>query len=272
MSDVPMEPVRAMHTFIIERVAAVKPNTSHDKRNRTSERSVALIRLGLFTLSALSFIAAIGLLVAAIYLFALDDGDSREAPAVVDLAGNTVDLGIAFPAAEAPADPASPPPLADAGYQLVIEKLGISAPVSTFGLDAELVPEVPYTATDVAWYDFSARPGTGGNAVFAGHVTWSGPAVFYNLDQLQTGDQIQLRDDNGTQLVYEVSSLFQVDPHDPESLKVMWATDRDVMTIITCSGKYFDTSDPVLGGDYTHRLVVRADLLSVNAPASAAGG
>jgi hypothetical protein len=38
----------------------------------------------------------------------------------------------------------------------------------------------------------------------------------------------------------------------------MWATDRDVITIITCSGKYFDTSDPVLGGDYTHRLVVRS--------------
>lgn len=267
-----MEPARVMHTFIIERIAAVKPNTSHDKQNRISERSSTLTRLGLLTLSALSFSAAIGLLVAAIYLFTLDNSDSREAPAVVDLASNTVDLDIGFPAATPPAEPASSPPLADAGYQLVIEKIGVSAPVSTFGLDAKLVPEVPYTATDVAWYDFSARPGTGGNAVFAGHVTWSGPAVFYDLDQLQNGDQIQLRDDDGTQLIYQVSSLFQVDPKDPESLKVMWATDRDVITIITCSGKYFDTSDPVLGGDYTHRLVVRADLLSVNDDASAAGG
>ncbi len=117
--------------------------------------------------------------------------------------------------------PAPSPPLGDAGYQLVIDKLGVNAPVSMFGIDDKLVPEVPYTATDVAWYDFSARPGTGGNAVFAGHVTWNGPAVFYDLDKLEKGDEVRLQGYDGTKVVYRVSSVFQVDPDDPESVKVM---------------------------------------------------
>jgi LPXTG-site transpeptidase (sortase) family protein len=226
----------------------------------------------------MSAIAGIALLAAAIYSFAVDDFTTSEDrgsnAALRDLTEDAIDLDIPPaelpPAEEAPAAPPAPP-LRDSGYQLVIEKLGINAPVSTFGLDADNVPQVPYTAGDVAWYDFSARPGTGGNAVFAGHVTWNGAAVFYNLDQVQTGDQVLLQGDDGTRLVYQVSSVFQVDPADPDSLKVMWATDRDVMTIITCSGKFVDTDDPIFGGEYTNRLVVRADLLSVDPPPAAGG-
>jgi sortase (surface protein transpeptidase) len=54
-----------------------------------------------------------------------------------------------------------------------------------------------------------------------------------------------------------------VDPADPESLKVMSGTPEDVVTIITCDGAYSDTSDPVFGGEYSHRLVIRASLESV---------
>jgi len=51
----------------------------------------------------------------------------------------------------------------------------------------------------------------------------------------------------------------------------MWPTDKDVITIITCSGKFFGTDDPVLGGDYTHRLIVRGDLVTIERPAAAGG-
>lgn len=231
-------------------------------------------RRALFTLGGAVALAGAVLLAGALYFSLVDgDGDSDpEGPAVVDL--EKVDLDIvpadAQPTAAAEA-PAPPLPLVDAGYRIVIDKLGVDAPVSTFGMDEELVPEVPYTATDVAWYDFSARPGTGGNAVFAGHVTWNGRAVFYDLDQLQAGDQITLAGQDGTQLTYTVSDVWQVDPEDPDSLKVMWPTESDVITLITCSGKFIDTDDPVLGGDYTHRLVVRGNLIAINQPAAAGG-
>jgi len=229
-----------------------------------------LRRRALFVLGAVAVLSGLALLAAALYSSAGDDGSGVGRPSVVDLDGNEIDLDIPALAPPPPAEPA-PPPFGGSGFQLLIDKLGVNAPVSTLGLDEQLVPEIPHTATDVAWYDFSARPGTGSNAVFAGHVTWNGRAVFYDLDQLQAGDQIRLVGNDGAQLTYDVSSVFQVDPGDPDSLKVMWATEGDVITLITCSGKFYETDDPVAGGDYTHRLVVRAHLTAVDRPAAAGG-
>lgn len=159
--------------------------------------------------------------------------------------------------------PVPTPPLAEGQYRMVIESIGVDGPVQTFGLDAQAIPEVP-TGTDaadiIAWYNFSAQPGTGSNAVFAGHVTWFGAAVFYRLTSIAEGDEIKLVGNDGEELVYTVNDIFQVDPSDPDALQVMSGTDEDILTIITCDGAFTDTNDPVFGGEYSHRLVVRAQL------------
>jgi LPXTG-site transpeptidase (sortase) family protein len=163
------------------------------------------------------------------------------------------------------------PPFAGEEYRIVIEKLGVDAPVREYGLDENAVPEVP-TGPDakevVAWYNFSAQPGTGSNAVFAGHVTWYGDAVFRRLSTLVPGDVIKLRGEDGTELVYTVTDVFSVDPNDPDSVRVMSATDTDMITLITCDGTFVDTNDPVFGGEYSSRLVVRAE----RTQGAAAGG
>jgi LPXTG-site transpeptidase (sortase) family protein len=149
---------------------------------------------------------------------------------------------------------------------MIIPKIGVNNPVAEYGLDAQAVPEVPTgddAADVIAWYNFSAEPGSGSNAVFAGHVTWFGAAVFYNLTSMVPGDEVRLKDQAGTEMLYIVSEVFQVDPDDPDSLNVMKATPTDSITIITCDGSYSDTDDPVFGGDYSHRLVVRATLDSI---------
>jgi LPXTG-site transpeptidase (sortase) family protein len=206
----------------------------------------------------------------------LSDGDSRpEGPPVTDLGEIDIDKIDNVSTTETPAPVVNVAPLGDQPYRLVIDKLGVNAPVDTYGLDDQQRPEVPTDATAnkvVAWYDFSARPGAGSNAVFAGHVTWNGPAVFYKLASIAAGDTIRLESTDGTVLVYNVSSVFAVDPNDPDSLKVMQATERDMVTLITCDGTYTDTSDPVFGGEYDKRLIVRGELASVNAGAPAAGG
>ena len=156
---------------------------------------------------------------------------------------------------------------------MVISKLGVDAPVSEFGIDANAVPQVPTgpgASQTVAWYDFSSRPGVGSNAVFAGHVTWNGPAVFYNLASLATGDEVRLVGDDGSEVVYRVTEVYSVDPSDPEAVTLMFATTTDVITIITCDpgSTYTDTNDPVFGGEYERRLVVRGALAAVNATAA----
>ncbi|MFQ5472409.1 MAG: class F sortase [Dehalococcoidia bacterium] len=162
----------------------------------------------------------------------------------------------------APAPP--PPPLRDQPFSLVIDAINVNADVFTYGLDANQVPEVPLNPWDVAWYDFSAQPGTGSNAVFAGHYTWRGVAVFYDLDKLVLGDEVKLIGQNGVELVYTVTDTFLLDPNDPDTLSVMYPTDDDIVTLITCGGTFFPTSDPIAGGDYTDRRIVVASLQTIS--------
>ncbi len=223
-----------------------------------------------------SFVAGVVLLVVGFALLDSRNESPPEGPAVIDLGDIGLEkldgLSSATPAATPAGTPQ--PPLGDQPYRLIIEKLGVNAPVNTYGLDAQARPEVP-TGADanqtIAWYNWSAKPGIGGNAVFAGHVTWNGPAVFYKLAQVAEGDHIRLQGTDGKELVYSISSVFSVDPNDPDSLKVMQQTDRDMLTLITCTGQYSDTNDPIFGGEYDSRLVVRAELAAVN-DAPAAGG
>ena len=192
----------------------------------------------------------------------LSGGDEGEGSPPAVEATQTVD---------ATAPPAESGPPLNEVYRMIIEKIGVDAPVAPYGLDENavpLVPQGPDASQVVAWYDFSAKPGTGSNAVFAGHVTWNGDAVFRNLNKLAEGDTIKLRDNEGGEVVYRVKSNVLVDPNDPESVKVMYPTDKDEVTIITCGGEYFETNDPIAGGDYTGRVIIKAELVDVTeAPA-----
>lgn len=202
---------------------------------------------------------------AGVPVFSLADLDSaiydRPVPATPTLS----------PAPAPPPPPAAPPqaPLRDSPYRIRMPKIGIDAQVVTYGLDANDVPEVPYNGWEVAWYNWSAKPGTGSNAVFAGHVTWNGHAVFWDLDKMAPGDDIYLEATDGTNVMYKVSEVFLVDANDANALRVMDPTPSDTMTVITCGGDYFYVGG-VAQYDYTHRLIVRAALTGIEAAGAAA--
>ena len=166
-----------------------------------------------------------------------------------------------------------------APLRLVIESIGVDAPVSTYGLDFDGVPLVP-TGADaaevVAWYDFSQPPGSGGNTILAGHVTWSGHAVFWDLDDLQPGETIRVRSEDGRDYTYEVFANFKVDPLDPSSSQVMADTTTDIITLITCGGSWIPDPSQQLGGDYTERTIVQgklvAEILIAPVPRATSGG
>ncbi|MDO8615460.1 MAG: class F sortase [Dehalococcoidia bacterium] len=161
-------------------------------------------------------------------------------------------------------------PLVGQDYRMVIEKLGVDGAVGVFGLDADGVPEVPYEADLIAWYNFSAVPGSGSNALFAGHVTWNGDAVFRHIHELVPGDSIILRGANGVQLEYRVSVNMVVEPNIEEVRQWMDPADKDVITLITCAGTFTWTGDPTFGGEYDKRQIVRADFVGVAPPGAAA--
>ncbi len=240
-------------------------------------------------LGVMSLVAGAGILTLGV--LDLFSGDGSVAPPIsgapvirnVDTAGSIYDQRHATPTpVPTPAPDATPvPPLGvDQPFTMMIDAIGVNAPVQVFGLDKDGIPQVPTGGKEagqiVAWYDFSARPGTGSNAVFSGHVTWFGDGVFYKLSSLRGGDTIRLVGQDGTEVVYRVNSMFSVRDDDPDAVKVMWGTPDDVITIITCDGAFTKNEDDhVYGGSYDARLVVRGVLdqvLVAGVPQAAGGG
>jgi sortase A len=71
--------------------------------------------------------------------------------------------------------------------------------------------------------------------------------AFYDLDKVQNGDQILIKDANGKQYTYEVFKTFEVDPTD------LYVTEpingRNVVTLQSCTLP-----------DYAKRVIVQAEL------------
>lgn len=151
-------------------------------------------------------------------------------------------------------------------FSMRIDDIDVYAPVKSYGMNAAYVPDVPLNGQEVAWYTFSSAPGTGGNAVFAAHYTWAGGAVFNKLKELKPGDTVFLQDAKGTELTYIVSESFEIDPKDKNSLSIYGPVNEDTITLITCDGRYRSTGDPLLGGEYNMRRIVRAKLTKIYAP------
>jgi LPXTG-site transpeptidase (sortase) family protein len=143
--------------------------------------------------------------------------------------------------------------------RIIIDKAKIDAPIVEKGVDEQGVMQAPDNATDVAWYDFSAHPGTGSNAVFAAHVDYIhvGEAVFWNLKDLEPGDLIRVQLADGTEYKYSVDFKQQFDAATAPVNDIVGPTPREMVTLITCGGT-FDSSSH----QYDKRLVVRAERIA----------
>jgi len=152
--------------------------------------------------------------------------------------------------------------------RLIIEKAEIDAPVVIKGVDAQGVMQSPDNAYDTAWYDFSAHPGFGGNAVFAGHVDYIrvGKAVFWNLKDLEQGDLIQVRLQDGTVYKYAVNFKQQFDAATAPVEEIVGPTPNETVTLITCGGTFNANTH-----QYDKRLVIRAERIAATGLPPAAG-
>ena len=119
--------------------------------------------------------------------------------------------------------------------------------------------ETPDGPADVAWYDFSGKLGEGTNAVFSGHLDYVGfgPAVFWYLRDLQPGDIIDAVGEDGRTYSYAVIWMkeYAASPTEGDLEEIVGDTSAESLTLITETGA-FD------GGQYSHRLVVRAEFIA----------
>ena len=223
-----------------------RPNTSFVGSNKAS---IALITVG----TALIFLA-VGLM-ALVALDVIDDGSGGNSE--LETVAGFGNIPTAVPSAE-PSQrfgPGSPAPIA----RLVIPIAQVDAPVVTKGVDEARVMQAPDTAFDTAWYDFSAKPGWGGNAVFSGHVDYIdvGKAVFWNLKDLNEGDIIEVRMADGATYRYAVNFKQQYEASTAPVDQIVGPTPEETITLITCSGTFNSATH-----QYDKRLVVRAERIA----------
>jgi LPXTG-site transpeptidase (sortase) family protein len=160
------------------------------------------------------------------------------------------------PSAAKPTTTPAPLPVTAPPVRLLIPAIGVDAPITVKGLLPDAVMDVPDGPEDVAWYNFTARPGMAGNAVLSGHLDYHnyGAAVFWRLKDLREGDIVEVRLADGSVLRYRVSLKFSYDARMAPVTEIVGPTSKEVVTFITCGGT-FDSGSR----NYSQRLVVRAE-------------
>jgi len=149
----------------------------------------------------------------------------------------------------------------DAEYRITpsnlsIPSIGVNADINPYGLDEEGAMAVPDNGNEVAWFEPGFEPGQVGNAVLAGHVdSEKAPAVFWDLKELQPGDEVIIQDDEGKELIFIVTKTEIYDRNESPIQQIFGASDKRKLNLITCSG-FFDREIH----NYVDRMVVYTEL------------
>jgi sortase (surface protein transpeptidase) len=139
--------------------------------------------------------------------------------------------------------------------RLWIPAIGVDAPVDPLTVDVNGVLPPPSTNDRTGWWRDGPEPGERGPAVIVGHVdSYKGPAVFFRLKDLHSGDQILLDRADGTTVRFVTDLVEQQSKDDFPTQAVYGHTADPQLRLITCGGD-FDHKDR----RYLDNVIVYAD-------------
>ncbi|MFZ3580326.1 class F sortase [Virgibacillus sp. DJP39] len=137
-----------------------------------------------------------------------------------------------------------------------IKNISVEANVEHVGLQKNGKMDVPKNYRSAGWYESGPKPGDQGSAVVAGHVNDpEGKGIFWNLDELEAGDEVQITGKNGETLVFEVVDKKAYNLGEAPIDQIFGYTPRRMLNLITCTGDYIEDL-----GTYGQRLVVYTEL------------
>jgi sortase (surface protein transpeptidase) len=162
-------------------------------------------------------------------------------------------------------EPESQPVEGVAPIALQVDSVGVDAPIE-LGNVTDGVMQDPSGPWVVSWYEPLGKVGEGGNVVMAGHVDYynsgpdgtPGPAVFWDVRDLPSGDIIRVVGEDGKNYEYAVqwTQAYAAAELTPDVIQndIVGDTGQETLTLITCGGDF----DPATG-EYLQRWVVRAN-------------
>lgn len=169
----------------------------------------------------------------------------KKLPDYYDAEENDVFVLAASPSEDPPSEPISTPEPVDTGVVdgigiLTIEKIDARLPVTAGVSKAQLkIAE--------GWVTQTAPIGSEGNAVIAGHRSYTYGQHFNRLGELEAGDTIGYTSTDGEVMTFSVTEILTVEPGDPATFAEP-APGMAQITLYTCT--------PIR--EATHRLLVRA--------------
>lgn len=145
--------------------------------------------------------------------------------------------------------------------QVEIPSIGVDATIQPTGILENGEMGVPENVDEVGWFEPGFKAGAKGHSVLAGHVdSLTGPAVFYELKKVKTGDQVTLTDADGRKMVFEVKELASYETDQAPIEEIFGNADGRFINLITCTGEFNRDI-----GSHEERLVVTAELISDSA-------
>lgn len=177
---------------------------------------------------------------------------------------------VAPSSAPAAALPAASEPAAAAAAKVpptsvIIPSIGVNAPVMQVGLcpaagmdcdgsPAGALATPPLSAGNLTgWWDGGYAPGQNGPAVIVGHVDNPNPAVFWNLDKMVAGEDIEVMLANGQAVSFTVTGTQEVSKDSFPTQAVYGPTQGPTLRLITCGGGFDDAT-----GHYVDNFIVYA--------------
>ena len=142
--------------------------------------------------------------------------------------------------------------------ELTIPAIGLAVSLSTLGIGAGGVVDVPSDIQQPGWFKLGPSPGQDGSAVILGHVdSHLGPAVFFNLRLLVAGDRINVDLADKTTVVFQVTSVATyLKTAFPDQL-VYGPHGSSELQLVTCGGEFESQT-----GHYLSNIVVYSSLIS----------
>lgn len=158
-------------------------------------------------------------------------------------------LQVPVPAPSAAAAPGIP-------VLVSVPRIHVSSRLEPLALEKDGSLSPPSSYDRAGWYARGARPGAVGPAVIAGHVdSRTGPAIFFDLDRVRPGDDIEVTDSRGTVFHFVVDDIARYVKRKFPTQAVYGPTPLPVLRLITCTGA-FDRAKR----SYVDNLVVSARL------------
>ena len=135
-------------------------------------------------------------------------------------------------------DPCPRPAPSGPPTRLRIRSIDVETPLQVLALDADRKLEPPKSYEQAGWYAKGVVPGDAGAAVVAGHVdSRNGPAVFYHLHTLRSGDVVEIQR-GGDWLTFRVTTVERYRKDQFPTDRVYRPTPGPELRLITCGGDF----------------------------------